>query len=161
MRALARSLQVDVMALYHYFPTKQALLDAAVLAAFAPLHDSDVLIDHEPDLSQRLERLAALYLNVIQRYPGLTLEIAAGRVSADSVVAHVDALFARAIQPLELTAEDVRKAGHVFVDYLHGFMLGGTGGGEGWRFAVQVLAQGLQQFSLRPSPTAPLRSPNL
>lgn len=37
MRAVARALNTDVMAVYHHFPTKQALLGAAVSAAFCPL----------------------------------------------------------------------------------------------------------------------------
>ncbi|MBZ9749590.1 TetR/AcrR family transcriptional regulator [Deinococcus sp. HMF7604] len=146
MRALARTLQVDVMSLYHYFPTKEALLDAAVLTAFAPLEEADPFLEGEPTCAGRLERLAALYLGVVQRYPGLTLEIAAGRVPAAPVVARFDALFAQAVRPLSLTAEETQSAGQMLVDYLHGFMLGGPAAGEAWRFAVRVFAQGLRHW---------------
>lgn len=156
MRALARSLQVDVMAIYYYFPTKQSLLDAAVFAAFSPLRDFDAQTTPDPELTRRLEDLAALYLNIIQRYPGLTLEIARGRVAAEGVIARFDNLFAQAVQPLHLPSEDVRQAGQILVDYLHGFMLGGAETGEGWRFAVYVLSQGLQQLSRQPSLLFPM-----
>lgn len=146
MRSLARALGADVMALYHYFPTKRALLDAVVLAAFAPLDDVEPLHDETVDLGARLESLAAAYLGIARRYPGLTLEIAAGRISAHSAIDRFDALFARAVRRSDVPDEAVRRAGHVLVDYLHGFLLADRDLGEAWRFGVDLLAQGVKHL---------------
>nr|WP_212648418.1 TetR/AcrR family transcriptional regulator [Deinococcus hopiensis] len=142
MRAVARALNTDVMAVYHHFPTKQALLGAAVSAAFAPLEESDSPFGPPENLSVYLQALSELYLGVVRRFPGLTLEIASGRLPAGPAELHFDALFAQVVQPLHLEQEDQRKAGHVLVDYLHGFALGRTED-DAWRFGVHLLAQGL------------------
>lgn len=157
MRALARSLGVDVMALYHYFPTKQALVDAVVLAAFSPLDDTAPPFDATHDVGARLEALAALYLGTVRRHPALTRELAAGRLPEATAAARFDALFARAVEPLNLTETEARLASHALVDYVHGFALGGEGAGDAWRFGVRLLSLGLQQ--LRPLPAGVDREP--
>ncbi|WP_027482962.1 TetR/AcrR family transcriptional regulator [Deinococcus pimensis] len=145
MRALARTLGTDVMAIYHHYPNKAALVAAAVRAAFAPL-DDDHLLDDEQDVPARVETLAAHYLRVIRAYPGLTLDIAAGKVDAEHVVRRFDTLFAQAAAPLALDEPDARRAGHVLVDYLHGHILGSDVAHDDWRYGVRLLTLGLQQL---------------
>lgn len=147
MRSLARSLGTDVMALYHYFPTRRALLDAVVLAAFAPFDEAELEFGAQTDVVARLETLVASYLGVARRYPGLTSDITAGRVPGHVAVARFDALFAEAVRPLSVPGEDVRRAGHVLVDYVHGFLLADGDAGDAWRFGVRLLTRGLTHLS--------------
>lgn len=153
LRALARHLKADPMALYHYFPNKQALLAAAVHSAFSPLDLTEADFQPEDDLVKRLETLAGHYVAAIERYPGLTIDIIAGHVPAQAVTAHFDRLFAQATAPLNLPRTAVSEAGHVLVDYLHGVMLAGQVPGQVWRTGVRLIAAGLhhQQSSERRS----------
>ena len=51
MRAVASALGVNAMVLYHYFRDKQALRDAMVEQAFAPLYSMHHRLGKQPPLS--------------------------------------------------------------------------------------------------------------
>lgn len=117
MRALARRLGTDPMALYHYFTDKDALLGAAAERSFASLRP------RQPaggDWRARLRALARAYLRTLHRSRELLLYVTeTGRVSAP-----FDEYFFAAVAPLGLSARDRRTCRDALVDLLHGASLG-------------------------------------
>jgi AcrR family transcriptional regulator len=120
MRALARSLDVDPMAVYHYFADKDELLTAAAERSFASLRPR---IGAAGDWKSRLRALARAYLRTLLRSRELLLFVTkAGRVSAP-----FDEHFFSAIAPLGLSDRDQRTCRDALVDLLHGISLAGEG----------------------------------
>lgn len=120
MRALARRLAIDPMALYHYFPDKDALLTAAAERSFAALRPR---MPATRDWRARLLALARAYLRTLHRSRELLLYVTStGRVSAP-----FDAYFFGAIAPLRLSERDQRTCRDALVDLLHGVSLSGAG----------------------------------
>ena len=118
MRALARRLGADPMALYHYFPVKSALLGAAAERSVSALRPR---MRAGADWRERLHALARAYLRTIHRSRELLLYVTdSGRVSAP-----FDASFFAAIAPLHLPERDARVCRDAFVDLLHGASLAG------------------------------------
>ncbi|KJY85719.1 TetR/AcrR family transcriptional regulator [Pseudoalteromonas piscicida] len=117
IRALASSLNVDAMAIYHYFKNKQALLEALTCS----------LVDeiYEPSCDEKwqteLQQLSASYLQLLDDYPGLLTVL----LSMDSVgPAQVfQTRFEEVTQTLELQEQAQQDAICLLVDYLHGFAL--------------------------------------
>lgn len=120
MRALARALEVDPMALYHYFEDRDALLAAAAARAYRGL-DADA--GTRGTWRERLRSLAVAYVELLAtsgellRY--LTTHVAAASVPTELFAAR----FAQATSALALTPARRRAAHDVFVDFLHGFAL--------------------------------------
>lgn len=120
MRALARRLGIDPMAVYHYFEDKDALLGAAAERSFASLRPRMPATRH---WRSRLRALARAYLRVLYRSRELLLFVTeGGRVSAP-----FDEFFFAAIAPLDLSVRDQRTCRDAFVDLLHGASLSGSG----------------------------------
>jgi AcrR family transcriptional regulator len=120
MRALARRLAIDPMAVYHYFPDKDALLAAAAERSFAALRPQMPASDN---WRVRLRALARAYLRTLHRSRELLLYVTeAGRVSAP-----FDAHFFAAVAPLGLSERDQRTCRDALVDLLHGVSLAGAG----------------------------------
>lgn len=120
MRALARRLSIDPMAVYHYFADKDALLAAAADRAFAAFRPR---MPATGDWRARLNALARAYLRTLHRSRELLLFVTeAGRVSAP-----FDEHFFAAIAPLGLSARDQRTCRDALVDLLHGASLSGPG----------------------------------
>lgn len=120
MRALARRLGIDPMAVYHYFADKDALLGAAADRSFAALRPR---MPATGDWRARLHALARAYLRTLHRSRELLLFVTeAGRVSAA-----FDEHFFAAIAPLGLSARDQRTCRDALVDLLHGASLSGPG----------------------------------
>jgi AcrR family transcriptional regulator len=120
MRALARRLRIDPMAVYHYFADKDALLGAAAERSFTALRPR---MPATRDWRARLRALARAYLRTLHRSRELLLFVTeAGRVSAP-----FDEHFFAAIAPLRLSARDQRTCRDALVDLLHGASLSGAG----------------------------------
>lgn len=118
MRALARRLGIDPMAVYHYFADKDALLGAAAERSFAALRPPKRA---DGDWRARLRKLARAYLRTLHRSRELLLYVTwAGRVSAP-----FDAWFFDAIAPLGLSEKAQRTCRDALVDLLHGASLAG------------------------------------
>lgn len=120
MRALARRLRIDPMAMYHYFADKDALLAAAAERSFASLRPR---MPAAGDWRARLRVLARAYLRTLHRSRELLLYVTeAGHVSAP-----FDAHFFAAIAPLGLSKRDRHICRDALVDLLHGASLAGAG----------------------------------
>jgi AcrR family transcriptional regulator len=120
MRALARRLGTDPMAVYHYFADKDALLGAAAERSFVALQPR---MPATGDWRARLRALARAYLRTLHASRELLLfVIEAGRVSA-----RFDEHFFAAIAPLGLSVRQQRTCRDALVDLLHGASLAGAG----------------------------------
>lgn len=118
MRALARRLGIDPMAVYHYFADKNALLGAAAERSFAALRPRKA----SGDWRAKLRALARAYLRTLYRSRELLLFVTeAGRISAP-----FDAHFFAAIAPLGLSPRDQHTCRDALVDLLHGASLAGA-----------------------------------
>ncbi len=124
IRAVARTLRVDPMALYHYFPDKHALLAAAAAHAYAGL---DPTAGTRGSWRQRLESLAIAYVEHLARAGELLRYLTARETAAREPARQLEARFVAASAELALPARDRRVAHDVFVDFLHGFSLGVRG----------------------------------
>jgi len=113
MRALARELRVDPMALYHYFPDRDALLAAAAAHAYTTFRSRAP----RGDWRAQLRSLALDYVGFLAG-SGELLRY----VTADAAAAAVPTtLFARHVTG---AIGENPVAHDVFVDFLHGFALG-------------------------------------
>lgn len=122
MRALAQGLGVRPMALYHYFSDKQALKQAMVEQAFAPLFALRPRLVKRSNAEDRLRLLATTYLRCAATALPLTRHLAA-RDGAPLVWAF-SALFGDALGTLATTPAGTALR-DVLVDYLHGAALAG------------------------------------
>ena len=120
IRAVARGLRVDPMALYHYFPDKHALLAAAAAHAYARL---DPTAGTRGSWRERLESLAIAYVEHLARAGELLRYLTAREDASREPARQLEARFAVATSELALSARDRRVAHDVFVDFLHGFSL--------------------------------------
>ena len=120
MRALANRLDVDPMAIYHYFRNKAALLEAVMIAI---MQDIYVPIANNDDWQLELKMLCQSYLEQLSKHPGL-LESLLSMGEARQVAAEIFTdRFNIAISPLMLDAETQKAALDLIADYLHGFAL--------------------------------------
>ncbi|MDX2090143.1 MAG: helix-turn-helix domain-containing protein [Kofleriaceae bacterium] len=120
MRALARQLGVDPMALYHYFPDKHALLRAAAAALYTTLPPARA----RSSWQQQLVMLAEGYLGLLARAGELLRYLSAGGEAAAEPTRIVRERFRAATSSLAMSPGRARAAHDVFVDFVHGFSLG-------------------------------------
>lgn len=123
MRGIAASLAVDPMALYHYFSSKQALMEALVDHVFKPLDRLPTRMKYLDSREERLYMLASTYLRCVAALPHLTRYLA--RRGGGDLARRFAALFELA-SGSSMAPESPQSAAHdVMVDYLHGAALGG------------------------------------
>lgn len=120
MRALARRLGVDPMALYHYFPDKHALLRAAAAERYATLPTPSA----RGSWQAQLLSLATSYVALLARAGELLRYLSASGDAATEPTRIVRERFRAATAPLALSAARARTAHDAFVDFVHGFSLG-------------------------------------
>lgn len=133
MRAIASALQVNAMALYHYFGSKQALRNAMVEQAFAPLLALRPRLARLPTADQRLRLLAETYLRCAATALPLTRHLVLR--GGGPLAAAFGVLFDEALgNPLHASATNTVR--DVLVDYLHGVALAGH------KHAAKALAAG-------------------
>ncbi len=119
IRGLARTLDVDPMAIYHYFANKNALLEAVAVNIMEGIYTPDGTQPWEGEL----EKLSMSYLALLRDHPGL-LETLLSMLSSGLKHAEVfSARFDVAVAPLDLDPDTQRAALDLLVDYLHGFAL--------------------------------------
>lgn len=120
IRKLATALDVDAMAIYHYFSSKNALLVAItsslVDSIYQPGSTSPITIDN---WQQELHTLSASYLSLLTRYPGLLHTFLS--MDASSPAAIFTDRYGLTIAPLALSAEQTKYGLDLLADYLHGF----------------------------------------
>lgn len=145
MRALARRLGTDPMAVYNYFPSKEALLRRVAAMLFAELDPARAPFSSGDSLECRLMALSGLYLGMVRRAPTLIRLMAQGVIEDHAAIQRFTALFARAVNGLGLTPDAVTLGRDVLVDYLHGYALAGHGvSDDHWRKGVVLIARALR-----------------
>lgn len=142
MRAIARRLRVDPMALYHYFRDRDALLRAAAEQAYARLAPR-----RARGWRARLEALAIAYTRLLRRSGELLRYVTRTAAAARGPTERFAALFHDAIAPLRLPRARARAIHDVFVDFLHGFALGGPVPRARLRAELTVLFAGIRALS--------------
>jgi AcrR family transcriptional regulator len=142
IRQLAGSLNVDAMAIYHYFANKNALLEAVTVSLIEAIYEPK----DNKDWQTELMALCNSYLSLLQAHPGL-LQTFLGMTSAGPANVFVDRFY-MAIAPLNLTSEQVKDALDLLVDYLHGFALSLECGGVTSGLTIEQ-AEGPLRFYIR------------
>lgn len=144
MRALARRLRVDPMALYHYFPDRDAVLRAAAERVYAGLSPRPAR-----GWRGRLEALAVAYVRLLGRSGELLRYLTHDAQAASGPSARFAALFHAGIASLQIPPRAARVAHDAFVDFLHGFALAGPGARARLRAELAVLLGGIAALSRR------------
>ena len=153
MRAIASALQVNAMALYHYFGSKQALRNAMVEQAFTPVLALRPRLAKLPSAEQRLRLLAHTYLRCAATAMPLTrhLVLRGGAPLAEAF----GVLFSEALGDSR-PASAANPVRDVLVDYLHGVALAGPRSAAsaleaGWPVLMEGVGRHLVERSENPA----------
>lgn len=144
MRALAQSLGVDAMALYHYYAGKEELLQALMVQRFAGLDPQQPPFTARQKPRRRLLALCALYLDLISATPYFVRLMARGLVSQSDIAERFTTLFDMALEGLALPKKNRLRGRDAIVDFLHGYALAGRPASEtGWQASVELILTGM------------------
>jgi len=105
------------MAIYHYFPNKRAVLEAATVELMESIYEPT----GQGEWQVELLRLCNSYLILLHNHTGLLetmLSMSEGG-PAEIFISRYQAV----VSPLNLTDSDMKDALDLLVDYLHGFAL--------------------------------------
>ncbi len=117
IRALANSLNVDAMAIYHYFKNKNALQESILVSLIEEIHQPN---DDEA-WQQALRQLCYSYVSLLHRYQGLLETLLAMETTSPAMV--FIERFEHIVEPLQLSSDHQKQALDLLADYLHGFAL--------------------------------------
>ena len=144
MRALAHSLGVDAMAVYHYYAGKEELLLALMAQRFAALDPHQPPFNQRQGPQRRLLALCALYLELVSATPYFVRLMARGLVEQADVAERFTALFEQAVDGLALDKKTRLRGRDALVDFLHGYALAGRPASEtAWHASVGLLLAGM------------------
>ena len=148
MRALAQSLGVDAMALYHYYAGKEDLLLALMAQRFAALDPCQPPFTRRQAPQRRLLALCALYLELVSATPYFVRLMARGLVTQADVAERFTALFELALEGLDLPQKMRLRGRDAIVDFLHGHALAGRPASEKhWHASVGLILAGMRAKS--------------
>lgn len=117
IRQVAGQLGVDPMAIYHYFKSKAALLEAVAVSLMETIYQPS----GDGEWQEELRKLCLSYLTLLRDHTGL-LETMLSMATFGP--AHVfSERLQIVIRPLGLTDESTKNALDLLADYLHGFAL--------------------------------------
>lgn len=144
MRALAHSLGVDAMAVYHYYAGKEELLLALMAQRFAALDPRQPPFTRRQAPLRRLLALCALYLELVSATPYFVRLMARGLVEQADVAERFTALFEQAVDGLALDKKTRLRGRDALVDFLHGYALAGRPASDtAWHASVGLLLAGM------------------
>ncbi|MCC7642922.1 MULTISPECIES: TetR/AcrR family transcriptional regulator [unclassified Janthinobacterium] len=144
MRALAQSLGVDAMAVYHYYAGKEELLLALMAQRFAALDPRQPPFTPRQGPQRRLLALCALYLELVSATPYFVRLMARGLAEQADVAERFTALFEQALDGLELDKNTRLRGRDTLVDFLHGYALAGRPASETqWHASVGLVLAGM------------------
>ena len=144
MRALAQTLGVDAMALYHYYPGKEELMLALMAARFAALDPARPPFTRRQAPQRRVLALCALYLELVSATPYFVRLMARGLVSQADVAERFTTLFELAIEGMQLNKKNRLRGRDALVDFLHGYALAGRPASEtSWHASVGLILAGM------------------
>lgn len=144
LRALAQKLDVDTMALYHYYAGKEELLLALMAARFTALDPAQPPFTRRQAPPRRVLALCALYLKLVSATPYFVRLMARGLVTQADVAERFAALFEQALDGLELDRKTRQRGCDTLVDFLHGYALAGRPASEtAWHASVGLILAGM------------------
>ncbi|MGX9784943.1 TetR/AcrR family transcriptional regulator [Janthinobacterium lividum] len=144
MRALAQSLGVDAMALYHYYAGKEELLLALMEQRFAALDPCQPPFTRRQAAPRRVLALCALYLELVSATPYFVRLMARGLVAQADVAERFTALFELAVESLGLDKKTRLRGRDALVDFLHGYALAGRPASDtAWHASVGLILAGM------------------
>jgi len=117
IRMVARELEIDAMALYHYFPSKAELLEAVSISLVKEIYEPKASENWQVELL----KLCQSYLHLLQKHPGLLESMLSISVEGPAQV-FADRL-GIALSHLNLGEEDATNSLSLLADYLHGYAL--------------------------------------
>jgi len=138
VRGLARTLSVDPMALYHYFPSRSALLAATADHIFAGLDTPT----GSQSWQEQLEELAAAYILLARQHRGLIAALVQGDIPLEGPVARFEAALTSALEGLTLSPAARAAVRDLVADYLNGVALAADDS-EQWRAGFAILVAGI------------------
>jgi AcrR family transcriptional regulator len=120
MRALAKNLKVDPMAVYHYTPSKEILLKEIVAFVFSEL---DSNLPAKKNWKEKIKVLLANYRNLVTQHPNLIYFIlTAPSYSLKPSLEFNENLFS-CLSESPLPKRKTILLGNLLIDYLHGYSL--------------------------------------
>jgi AcrR family transcriptional regulator len=144
MRRLAADLDVDPMAIYHYLPTKAALVHGVVDRVFAGFPD----LPPDGRWQRRVRAWAGAYRALARAHPNLVLRIVGDPVAVGVGAARINPPLVGALEAAGFASGQVEHAVAVLVDYVNGFVLaeasGAFEGADGFAFGIDTLLAGLE-----------------
>lgn len=150
MRRLGARLGVDPMAVYYYFPNKQALLAKLVEEVFLEMRP----IASDGAWQSRVAEWANAYRDLALAYPHLVLQIATSLEAANVATSMANPPLYAALHDSGLDTQAVKGAGDTLVDYVNGFVLfqvdGDTHGATveaAFRFSVELIIGGIERLA--------------
>lgn len=146
MRAVAKRLRVDPMALYRHVDSKEALVRAIARRRFSGLSSLPVV---RGPWRARLFEVCSRYLSVCEAAPQLVQALIASSDAAEETRAQFERLVRDATEPLRLAAADVRLLSEVLADFLHGYALAPGAGTEGLRAELGLIFDGIESRARR------------
>lgn len=151
MREIARALEVDPMALYHYFADKGALCEALVIR----LVDGIYRPTERGAWREELETLIFSYLELLVRHRGLLGTVLRLGARAEGPAEVFRFRFEDASRTLSLTSADLTTAIGTAVDFVHGFVAAveyaedGAIAVDDARGSIRVIVDGIASLSRR------------
>ncbi|WP_022942065.1 TetR/AcrR family transcriptional regulator [Psychromonas hadalis] len=114
IRGLARALDVDAMAIYHYFENKNSLLEAILVS----LMDSLYFPPKQQPWQDALLLLSESYLTLLNHYAGLLTTLIS--MPSDGPKTVFTERFNKIIDPLNLPPQKQKEALFLLINFLHG-----------------------------------------
>lgn len=115
VRSLAMQLNIDPMAIYHYFKNKNLLLEALTTS----LVDEIAIPQEGADWQGELKRLCVSYIDLLRTYPGLLETMLS--MTSNGPDQRFTERFKIIVSPLALPPKAEKDGLDLLADYLHGF----------------------------------------
>ncbi|MEH6578631.1 MAG: TetR family transcriptional regulator [Amphritea sp.] len=117
IRQVSGDLGVDAMAIYHYFSSKSALLEAVTASLVEGIYEPKA----GGKWQEELEQLCKSYLELLGSCPGLLETLLSMKTFGPAQL--FNQRLAVALASLQLTQTAFEQAQHLLVDYMHGAAL--------------------------------------
>lgn len=115
IRALAKELNIDAMAIYHYFNNKDSVLEAVAISLVEGIYEPTGTTRWQEEVSE----LGWSYLKLLGEYPGLLETLFKMKSSGPADV--FMSRFNEIVDAINLTKSERQNAVNLLADYLHGF----------------------------------------
>ena len=145
MRRLANALDVDPMAIYHYLPSKGALIHSLVRHVLAAMpKPSD-----QGEWRERVRAWARSYRTTAHAHPNLVLQIVADPEAVAIAAGEANTSLTSALTDAGISPIDAARCADVIVDYVNGSALAARVPGthqtqlaKGFEFGLDVILKG-------------------